>query len=188
MSAAPPIPRAEREGLGILREVEHPGCARGLWLHPWMWDLGGNGAGDPGASCPSAPGHCSRAVGSPENTCRGFPWVFPYCCQGYPSWTPEPQKQQQLGTVWVLGFPTGNSPRTWTPGLVPLTLCRECSSQAGSGAPAAPWDVSALTPVPIPLKDSNQGSQKASPTGISRAGPSRAWSRGGNTQQCKWGI
>lgn len=120
MSAAPPIPRAEREGLGILREVEHPGHARGLWLHPWMWDSGGNGAGDPGASCPSAPGHCSRAVGSPENTCRGFPWVFPYCCQGYPSWTPEPQKQQQLGTVWVLGFPAGNSPRTWTSGLVPV--------------------------------------------------------------------
>lgn len=185
MSAAPPIPRAEREGLGILREVEHPGRACGLWLHPWMWDSGGNGAGDPGASCPSGPGHCSRAVGSPENTCRGLSLGFPILLSGIPKLDPGTPEAAAAGHGLGFGIPRWEQPQDLD--------TRACPTDPVPGMLIPGWLRGTCCSLGCVSSDScahpSQGLQSRIPESLTHGNiPSRAWSRGGNTQQCKWGI
>lgn len=139
---------------------------------------GGNGAGDPRASCPPAPGHWD-----PLQTPAGAFPVFSHFAvrdKQAGSWHPRSSSSWAQSGLWDSLLGTAPELR-----VVPLTLCWECSSQAAWGSPAAPWDVPALTPAPIPFQGSSQGSQTASPMGISRAGPGAG---GGNTQQCQWGV
>lgn len=134
--------------------------------------LGGNGAGDPRASCPSAPG-TAPGHWDPLETPAGLSLCFPILLSGITRL--DPGTPEQLGTVWALGFSLGISPRTCTGGAVPGPVLGMlllgwlgvtcCSLGCFCAHPRIPGS---LTHGNI---------------------PSRAWSRGGeNTQQCQWGV
>lgn len=102
---------------------------------------------------PIAPGHWD-----PLKTPAGLSLCFPILLSGITRLDPGTPDSSSWAQSGLWDSPLGTAPGPGHEGLS-LALCWECSSWAGSGSPAAPWDVS----VPIPFQDPVQDPRKPHP-------------------------